>query len=299
MIQCQEILYRNGKVYITQDEVKFVPGDYSKCEKAINRDFKRIPIIKSIRKSDLDYWFDLNYTDQAAGCDFARFIANTSADNLDLNIPNALTQNEVNKITALGYMLTDWKTLSEPKAVVIRNRHLGQFANGKSLIMYAVGMIRNIDIRYSFDEYALYAIDPDADIILIDDVDRRFEFIHLFQALTGDLVLHRKAQSDIVIDWEESPKFVLITNDYIKNAHQGSVKRRIAYVDVSGHYSGIRSPFDDFGHRFFYDWDSLQWQLFDNFMMDCIMYYFRSYNNNWGGPGRGIVPPPEKSIKSI
>ncbi len=27
---------------------------------------------------------------------------------------------------------------------------------------------------------------------------------------------------------------------------------------------------------------------------ECIMYYFRSYNNNWGGPGQGIVPPPEK-----
>ena len=34
--------------------------------------------------------------------------------------------------------------------------------------------------------------------------------------------------------------------------------------------------------------------LMHRFMMDCIMYYFRSYNNNWGGPGQGIVPPPEK-----
>ena len=37
----------------------------------------------------------------------------------------------------------------------------------------------------------------------------------------------------------------------------------------------------EFGHNFFYDWDEYQWNLFDNLMAECTMYYFRSLTLGW------------------
>lgn len=292
MKQCQEILYRNGTVYVTPDGIKFVKGDNSKCMDSIRLDFKRIKVIDSIRFEENS--FKVIFTPKGIKADFIEFILHTSDDLLDDFDFDAHHQLILNKITALGYMLTGWKTPTESKAVVIRNRHLGQYQNGKSLLAKAIGMIRDLDSSNNWDEYGFQDVNPNADVILIDDVDRNFKFQSLFAAITDDLVICGKNQPEVVVPWVDSPKFMLTTNDYIKGANEGSAKRRIAYVDVSGHYSTAHTPIDDFGHLLFKDWNINQWQLFDNFMMECIMWYFRSYNNNWGGPGQGIVPPPEK-----
>lgn len=291
MKQCQEILYRNGAVYITPDGIKFVKGYNSKCKDSIRLDFKRIKVIDSICRKENG--FEAIFTPKGIKSDFVEFIIRTSEDFLDDFNHATHFQLVVNKITALGYLLTSWKTPTESKAVVIRNRHLGQYQNGKSLLAKAIGMIRDLDSSNNWDEYGFQDVNPNADVILIDDVDRNFKFQSLFTAITNDLVICRKNQPKVVVPWVDSPKFVLTTNDYIKGANEGSAKRRIAYVDISGHYSPAHTPIDEFGHLMFKGWDKYQWQPFDNFMMECIMWYFRSYNN-WGGPGRGIVPPPEK-----
>lgn len=292
MKQCQKILYRNGTAYVTPDGIKFVKGDNSECKNSIRLDFKRIKIIDFISRNENG--FEVIFTPKGIKSDFIEFILHTSDDLLDDFNHATHFQLVVNKITALGYLLTGWKTPTEAKAVVIRNRHLGQYQNGKSLLAKAVGMICDLDSSNNWDEYGFQDVNPNADVILIDDVDRNFNFQSLFLAITDDLVIYRKNQPKVVVPWIESPKFVLTTNDFVKGANEGSAKRRIAYVDVSGHYNIGHSPMDDFGHLLFKDWDINQWQLFDNFMMECIMWYFRSYNNNWGGPGQGIVPPPEK-----
>ena len=36
------------------------------------------------------------------------------------------------------------------------------------------------------------------------------------------------------------------------------------------------SPYDDFGHWFFSDWDEKEWGEFDNFMMYCICLYLKA-----------------------
>ncbi len=48
---------------------------------------------------------------------------------------------------------------------------------------------------------------------------------------------------------------------------------------------------------FFDDWDEYQWTLFDNFMAECVMYYFRSLEQVWYREGRGAVPPPMRNIE--
>ena len=48
---------------------------------------------------------------------------------------------------------------------------------------------------------------------------------------------------------------------------------------------------------FFDDWDEEQWNLFDNLMAECVMYYFRSFENCWAREGAGAVPPPMKNIE--
>lgn len=290
---CQKLLFRNGYVAITPDGIDFLPQDLSRCRNAVPRDFKRIQVIKTICKTN-DLFEVVANTN--VRCEFLQFIGNTCEDIRDLDIENFLFHSIVNKITALGYLLTDWKPRSESKAVMIRDRHLDGFCSGKTLLASAIGHIRNVCCLdgLSICHRGLQDADPEAHVILLDDVRAHFDFRELFLAITDDLRIRRKNRPEIVVKWEDSPKLLLTSNFDLKNANDTSAKRRLAYVDMSGHYNLGHTPIDDFGHYLFHNWNLNQWQLFDNFMMECIMYYFRSYNNNWGGQGQGIVQPPKK-----
>ena len=308
----QRMYYNNGQLQVTSRGIEF--GDILGqvwSDKVIARKFKRVPVISRIA-FDNEGGFSVFPTAEGEQCEFFKFLCNVS--NFWLSPGYQLTdtdrqefsQHLVNKITTIGYLLSDYKYQTELKAVIAMDGQLGEVAQsngrtGKSLIGVALSKMLNqtpVDGRNTKndDEFLYSNVTPRTRNIFIDDVKVNFDFERFFFAVTGDLAVNPKGGCRFIIPCEKSPKFYITTNHAI-NANSRSALARITYMAFSNWYNDSHTPIDDFGHCFFSDWDEAQWNLFDNLMAECVMFYLKSMAEGWSRAGQGAVPPPMHDIQ--
>ena len=306
--------YNNGVVEITSSDI--IPGralDKVWRKQIVPRNFQRIRIFKDIRKEGDR--FIIEGTPESEECEFLQYLANTSNMAFDSEHIREFTPQEwddlchhmVNKITTIGYLLTDFIYESERNAVVIQDHKMSEVGQsfggaGKSLLGTAIGKIKpqtEIDGKdFSVDDkFTFQRVTRSTRNVFIDDVRPNFNFQSLFNKISGTMIVQRKQMSDLEIPAAACPKFMIATNHAIKDADEGSIKRRISYVEYSSWYNSGHQPVDDFHHMLFSDWDDRQWALFDNLMAECVMYYFRSREQQWYREGKGAVPPPMRNIE--
>lgn len=308
----QRTYYANGQVVVTANEITpCQPMEKVWKSRIIKRNFTRTEIMK-ITKSESD-GFDISLTSDGAKCEFLQFLMNASNSFFSPDEPRKLTKNEadeyvrhiVNKITSIGYLLSDYKLPTERKAVVVQDHEMSEVGqsyggSGKSLLGAAIGHVTSqvfIDGKRDSDERFIFERVSNATRnILIDDVKTNFNFERLFALVTGDMIIERKNIAPLTIPQKESPKFLITTNHAINKAEEGSTRRRISYMEFSNWYNSDHTIINEFHHMFFDDWDDYQWNLFDNLMMECVMYYLRSLEQKWGNEGEGAVPPPMENI---
>jgi hypothetical protein len=72
----------------------------------------------------------------------------------------------------------------------------------------------------------------------------------------------------------DPPKFIVITNHAL-NGEGNSFDRRQYAISFSDYYNSHRTVGDQFGHQLFHEWDYNQWNLFYNWMAECIQLYLR------------------------
>ncbi|MBD5386674.1 DUF3854 domain-containing protein [bacterium] len=309
----QNRYYMNGQVRITSENIEHGPMSQIIWESnRIGRDFKRIPIFKSIDRFDNDR-FRVVSTKEGDRCEFLQFLINTSNFWRDKQ-PEELTQEEkdiiyrnlVNKITAIGYLLTDYRFTTEEKAIIAMDGKMSEVGksngrSGKSLIGRAIYNMTEqafIDGKAltGSDEYMFSDVTPRTRNIFFDDVKPHFNFTRLFSALTGPLMVNPKTMARFKIDYENVPKMYVTTNHAIDD-DSNSAKDRMVMMIFSDWYRIDYKPIQEFGHPFFSGWDDTQWNLFDNLMAECVMYYLRSRELGWTDPGCGVVHPPESSAE--
>lgn len=310
----QRTYYNNGQVEITSSSITpNLPITDVWRSRIVARKFKRIVVIKSITKVGDTYYWEL--TEDGKKCEFLQYLINTSNNYYTHDAPRETTDQEniewiqhiVNKVTAIGFLLSDWKYPSDRQAVVVQDHRISEVGQawggaGKSVLGTALGkvvaqfFINGQDFN-SNDEFILSGVTKATRNIFIDDVRTNFDFKNIFNWITGPMPINPKGKERYTIAVEDSPKVLLTTNHAIKSADEGSVKRRIAYVEFSSWYNQDHAIIDDFHHMFFDDWDEYQWALFDNLMAECVMYYLRSFEEIWHREGRGVVPPPMKNIE--
>lgn len=308
----QREYYLNGQISVTSQNIDFsetILGNVW-ADKIISRKFRRVPIIANIQKKE-DGTYEFYETEAAAHCEFLRYLQNTSnfwsapGYNATEQDNREYCQHLVNKLTSIGFLLTDYKFQTEQKAVIAMDGQLGDVGQsngrtGKSILGKALSYILEqtyIDGRNTKndDEFLYSNVSLRTRNIFLDDVKERFDFERFFGALTGDLAVNPKGKERFIIKNETSPKFYITTNHAI-NAISRSARDRITYLAFSDWYNDYHTPMDDFHHQFFVDWDDEQWNLFDNLMAECIMYYLRSMTEQWERPGRGAVSPPMRDI---
>lgn len=310
----QRTYYNNGQVEITSKGI--IP------EKPINnvwrsrivpRDFRRVPIVDNIEK--VGECYTIRYSDAARRCEFLQYLINTSNNYYPHNAPRQLTDDEywewnqhvVNKMTAIGYLLAEWKPSVERKVVVVQDHQMdvvGQSngGSGKSLVGNAISkIIPQVFIAGSTfkkdDQFVFSSVNKTTRNIFIDDIRPNFDFKHIYPMVTGDMEINPKGKDRYQIPVDKSPKMLITTNHTINGASQDASRRRIIYMEYSSWYNPDHTPVDDFKHMLFDDWDADQWNLFDNFMAECVMYYFRAHTCQWHQAGMGAVPPPMKQIE--
>ena len=125
---------------------------------------------------------------------------------------------------------------------------------GNGLIANAIKQLRNIakvdgKLLNTTNRFKFELVNPDSQIVWIDDPKKDFEFETLFSCLTDGWTIERKYLPQFFIKPEDSPK-VLICSNVVLNRKGTSNKRRQFIVELNDYYSskfvtGNESPIEE------------------------------------------------------
>jgi len=185
--------------------------------------------------------------------------------------------------SVVGYLLHSYKNSANNKAIIFNDETISENPNGgsgKGLFWNALKNMKKVSSidgkTFEFTKSFPYqTVSTDTQILVFDDVKKNFNFESLFSLITEGITLEYKGQDAIQIPVEKSPK-ILITTNYTVGGVGGSFERRKFEVEMSDYFSSKHTPFDEFGHMLFSDWDDLEWQRFDNFMINCCQFYLKN-----------------------
>jgi len=205
--------------------------------------------------------------------EFARFIRNICKNN---------EKRILSLRSAIGYLLHNFKDSANAKAVIFLDEKLAEGAygrSGKGLVAQSIGKLRKtvrLDGRnFNFAKnFSFQSVTPDTAVIEFNDASKKFNFDKLFAIITDDITVEKKNKDEIIIPFIESPKIIISTNYTIPGSDDSTLDRQFV-IEFSDHYNKSHRPIDEFGHRFFDEWNDQEWNSFFNYMIGCIRLYLR------------------------
>jgi DNA primase len=213
----------------------------------------------------------------------------------------------VSKMTAIGYLLHKYRDKSCEKAVIAMDGRISEVGEsngrtGKSIYGFSIGKV--IPQAYigakakdlTEDPFLLEEVNEKIDNVFLDDVRANVDFEHFFPWITGKMTINQKGQKKFTLSENDTPK-ILVTTNHAINGNSSSFKDRQALIAFSDFYSDTHKPIDDFGINFFDEWDERQWNLFYNFMANCLQLYFKAQKLGWGINRSGLIEPPTERLE--
>ncbi|WP_313373796.1 hypothetical protein [Chishuiella sp.] len=196
-------------------------------------------------------------------------------------------QHLVNKIFTFGYLAHRFKDPTKawsPFALdnAVLEDDVAEGGAGKSLFFesmrYFMG-VHDVDGKGDFDDKFLFeGVDVHTGLMIVDDVQRNFDFKRFYSATTGKMTVNVKFESKVKISYQNSPKIVF-TSNYSLRDRSGSSARRQLIMGFSDYYHAknedrkAREPKDDFGYTLYTDWNSTKWFEFLNFVFQTTSFY--------------------------
>lgn len=205
------------------------------------------------------------------GCDFSKFISNIS-DNSEDRVKSLES--------TLGYLMSGYKDPGFSPSVILNDEVITdnpEGGTGKGLFVQGVSNMKKVSVidgkSFSFDgEFAYQTINTDTQIISFDDVKKGFNFERLFSAITEGITIRKLYEAAIKVPFKYSPKIIITTN-YAIRGKGNSFERRKWELELKQYYNKNFTPVDEFGLRFFDEWDSKEWCAFDSYMIRCLQLY--------------------------
>lgn len=218
--------------------------------------------------------------------DFQRFVTNIAGNN---------EKNILSFETTLGYLSHSYKNKGYSPAVILNDEVISENpegGTGKGLIVTALSNLKKATILdgKAFDKnksFPYQVVTTSTQILVFDDVKKKFDFEGLFSLITEGITLEKKNKDAIKLDFYQSPK-VLITTNYAINGKGNSNDRRKWELELAQYYTIKHTPLDDFGKLLFDDWKDDEWLAFDNYMMDNIQKFIKN----------GFESPEFKNLKT-
>ena len=259
------IAYQNGVLEVSKNEVKlidFIDIDFYIWEDHIlQRDFV-----------ELD-----NYEN-----DYQQFISNISNNE---SMPMECV---------LGYLISTYKNRSNNKAIILNDEVISENpegGTGKGVFVQGISQIRKTSIIDGklFDgkkSFPYQTVSLDTKILVFDDVIKNFNFEEKFSLVTEGLTLERKNKDAVKLNVHESPKLIISTNYAIRGEGNSHDRRRFE-LEIAQYYGKDLTPEDEFKRQLFDDWELIDFQKFDNYMVNCLQLFL----NN------GLIRQNAKNIK--
>ena len=262
------IYFRNCALKVTKTEVESM--DYIDLDGYVWRD----------QVIDRDFEF----CDETK-CDFRKFIENIG-DNQEDRIKSLRS--------TIGFLMSGYKDPGFCPSVILNDEVVTEDpegGTGKGLFVQAISMMKKVASidgkKFSFDsQFAFQTVTTDTQVVCFDDAMKNFNFERLFSVITEGITIEKKNKDAIKIPFSFSPKIVITTN-YMIRGRGNSFARRKWELEFKQRYNIKFTPVDEFGKRFFDEWDEDEWCAFDNYMISNLQFYLneglvKSKFNNLG-----------------
>jgi hypothetical protein len=210
-------------------------------------------------------------SDEEIHCEYMTFLQRISGDN---------DERLIACMTHIGYLLHRYKDPARPWSVILAeetdNEDKGG-GTGKGIFVKALSQLLKLvkldGKTFTVDKnFALQRVSLDSQLIAVEDCDRKMDFEKFNSQLTEGSTVEKKNKDELFIEYKDSPKWIFTTN-YVMNIKGNHGKRRSKTFEVSPYFGPSRTPFDEFGHLLFDDWDQDEWNRFYNFMFGCLSLY--------------------------
>jgi hypothetical protein len=253
---CAYLPFKEVVVKVSKNDIdllKYIDVDgYIWENQIINRDFVRLDSFEN---------------------DFQDLVSKVSAEN-----PERITALE----STLGYLIHTFKDKTDQKAIIFNDQEINDNANGgsgKSLMLTAIGNLRRVvkidgkGFKLGGD-FVYQRVNLDSQVLAFDDVKKNFDFEQLFSIVSEGIAVNRKNKDEIFIPFERSPKIIITTN-YVISGSGSSHDRRRHELEFFQYFNAKRSPLDIYGRLLFDQWDSNDWNKFDNYMISNLQMFLQ------------------------
>lgn len=187
--------------------------------------------------------------------------------------------------TAMGYLLHRYNAPSLPKAVIFLDEKISfdgtaNGGTGKGILASALGHCKNLEVidgqqLKGESRFKNQRIDMTTDIILFDDVSRKFTLDDIKSMITSGITVEKKGKDEIHISPTDAPK-LMISSNYVVGGTGGSTDLRRRYeFELANYFSNKHTPIDEFGNLFFDEWTPEEWNMFDLLMMESVQAFLQ------------------------
>lgn len=220
--------------------------------------------------------------------DFQLFLTmvSTGKNPLEKKLTDSENKTFMNFCSMIGYLVHSFKDESFNPAIILSDKGANDLSRnggrGKSLITRAIAEVRNVMLKAGgeFKEDYLFIfsdLNKAHQVFIIDDVPAGFNYNSLYTQISGGINCQRKGKPATMIEFKESPKFLITTNwSYRVEENSTSTQRRFFEYQLTDYFNLNRTPKDVFGKVFFDDWDANEWQRFYNFIFICVSTYLKN-----------------------
>lgn len=275
--------FKNCIACVTKDGVKTMP--YTTSQKAIwkssmiQRDFTpvdlKLPINEEQGPGDPNVF---------KKCEMAKYILLVS------HSPKSkedITDHEgglrfLSVCSSIGYMLHGFKSRVAKAVIAVdhkipEDRSEQNGGTGKSIVGESFKYLKSttvIDGREFKEDYPFRfeMVGVDTKIVVMQDCRYNLDFGSFFVPITNDFVYNRRHTGYITLPFADSPKWWFDTN-FVFKGEGASFRRRMHVIEFDDFFDENHTPYDEFGHFLFQDWDDAQWNQFFNFYLYCVQLY--------------------------
>lgn len=188
--------------------------------------------------------------------------------------------------TAIGYLLHRYNDPSLPKVIIFNDEEISTDGSanggtGKGLLAQAIGFCKNLEIIdgqqiKSESRFKNQRINTTTDIVLYDDVTKKFSLDELKSMATSGITIEKKGKDEIHLPFKEAPKIMINSNYPVLGSGGATDKRRRYEFEVAKYFNNIHTPIIEFGNLFFDDWNKDEWNRFDLLMMETVQVFLNN-----------------------
>jgi hypothetical protein len=185
----------------------------------------------------------------------------------------------------LAYLVHGFNHKANMRAVVLADSNPSFLSNGrrgKGVILQALKHIKGNGIvikedgkAFSNGQFKFQLVRPNTRILILDDVAEDFDFSWLYSAITDAFVVESKGFKRIAFDFDDTPRFVITTNHPCYDEGVSSSERAVLLPVADYFTANGKTPYQEFGHMLFDDWDMDEWNQFFDYIIEIIQRYLQ------------------------